>query len=129
MKRTLILSLFLGALALSAYSQAKTVSPAGAKELLANGGGTILLDVRTREEYAAGRIPGSILLPYDQIDASSASRVIGSKDRTVIVYCRSGRRSSIAAASLAALGYRNVFDLGAISSWPYGIVKGEPGKP
>jgi len=103
------------------------ISPKAARELLASDKTSLLLDVRTLEEFIAGRIAGSVLLPYDRITAASAAALIGpNKDRTVIVYCRTGRRSEIAAAALISLGYRKVLDLGGIVSWPYGTIKGEP---
>jgi rhodanese-related sulfurtransferase len=40
------------------------------------------------------------------------------------VYCRTGRRSAIAAETLTGMGYTQVFDLGGIQSWPYDTVKG-----
>ncbi len=112
------------ALAASAFAQSSLISPKAAKELLASGKDVLLLDVRTQEEFLEGHIAGSILLPYDQITAKSAAQIIGSKDRTVIVYCRTGRRSAAAAASLVALGYKKVLDLGGIQAWPYGTIKG-----
>jgi len=103
------------------------INPKAARELLAGDKTSLLLDVRTLEEFIAGRIAGSVLLPYDRITAASAAALIGpNKDRTVIVYCRTGRRSEIAAAALVSLGYRKVLDLGGIVSWPYGTIKGEP---
>ena len=106
------------------------ISPKAARDLLASGKDALLIDVRTLEEFVAGRIAGSVLLPYDQITATSAAAVVGpNKDRTVIVYCRTGRRSEIAAATLASLGYRKVLDLGGIGAWPYGTIKGESRKP
>jgi rhodanese-related sulfurtransferase len=106
------------------------ISPKAARDLLASSKDALLVDVRSLEEFVAGRIAGSVLLPYDQITAASAAAVIGpNKDRTVIVYCRSGRRSEIAAATLVSLGYRRVLDLGGIASWPYATIKGQPKKP
>ncbi len=95
----------------------------GAKALLASDKGAVLLDVRTEEEFKAGHIPGAILLPYSDISEKTAVEVIPTKETAVIVYCRSGRRSSIAAGTLRNLGYTTIWDLGAISDWPYGIVK------
>jgi rhodanese-related sulfurtransferase len=99
------------------------ITPAKAKELLAAKQSAILLDVRTNDEFAAGHIAKAILLPYDEITATTAAKAIPSKDTTVVVYCRSGRRSAIAAAALVQLGYTKVFDLGGINEWPYQIVK------
>jgi rhodanese-related sulfurtransferase len=100
------------------------ISPKAARELLANEKSAILIDVRTKEEFQQGRIAGSILLPYDQITAASAAKVIGTdRNRTVVLYCRSGNRSAVAASTLRTLGFTKVYDLGGINSWPYGIVK------
>ncbi len=93
-----------------------------AKALL-DKGGAVLLDVRTKEEFAEGRIPGALLLPYDEIDAETAAAAIPSKSTEVIVYCRSGRRSAIAAKALMDLGYERVRDLGGINAWTYGVEK------
>lgn len=76
----------------------------------------ILLDVRTPEEYQEGHIPGAVLLPYDRI-AIQAAVVLPDKEKEIVVYCRSGRRSAIAAETLSKLGYMQVADFGGISRW------------
>lgn len=125
MNKALFLFLALTSAAAMARAQPKAVSPRAARDLLASDKGALLLDVRTREEFLEVRIPGSVLLPFDAIDAASAARVVGPKDRQVVVYCRTGRRSAVAASTLASLGYRNVYDMGGIGAWPYGTVRGE----
>ena len=45
------------------------------------------------------------------------------KNTEIVVYCRSGRRSAIAAETLISLGYAKIYDLGAVSSWTYGLEK------
>ena len=77
----------------------------------------VLIDVRTKEEYETGHIAGSINLPLDII-----SNIDISKDKKIIVYCRSGRRSNLAAVELIGLGYENVYDMGGIEDWPYDLV-------
>ncbi len=99
------------------------IAPDRAKALLDSDPKVVLLDVRTKEEYATGHIPAAVLLPYDVISEKSAKAAIPSKDSVVIVYCRSGRRSAIAADTLRNLGYRTVWDLGGINRWPYEIVR------
>jgi len=121
--RKLIIITALFILALAAAGQTR-IAPREAKTLLSAGKGAILVDVRTVEEFQELRIPGAVLLPYDRIDRKSAAAAIPSKESTVIVYCRSGRRSAIAAASLAKLGYKRVLDLGAIGDWPYETASG-----
>ncbi len=68
----------------------------------------IIVDVRTKEEYDESHIKGSINIPYDEIDEKTNL----DKNKTIIVYCRSGNRSSKAYNTLKDLGY-NVYDAGA----------------
>ena len=75
-----------------------------------------LIDVRTPEEFASGHIDGAINIPYDQIDAKNASVTAINKGRSIVVYCRSGRRSAIARESLQQLGYRQVRDGGSMAA-------------
>ncbi|MBN1616047.1 MAG: rhodanese-like domain-containing protein [Spirochaetales bacterium] len=106
-----------------ARSSDRKIDAKTANKMLGDDSSIILLDTRTEGEYASGYIPNAILLPYDRIDEVSAAKVIPSKTTTVIVYCRSGRRSAIAVNTLASLGYTNVYDLGGINSWPFDIVR------
>ena len=82
----------------------------------------IILDTREKDEYDAGHIPGAILIPYTEIDIK-AEEMISDKDKLILVYCRSGRRSKIASESLAKLGYTNVKEFGGIIDWKYEIEK------
>ncbi len=78
--------------------------------------GTILLDVRTRNEYVQGHIDGSTLVPLDQL-ASSVTQ-IANTEAPVIVICHSGARASTAATALRRAGKQNVHVLGGgVSSW------------
>ena len=79
----------------------------------------VVVDVRTREEYDGGHIPGAVLLPVGTIDETAAAEVIPDKDSTVLVYCRSGNRSKTASSKLAELGYTNIYEFGGINTWPY----------
>ena len=82
----------------------------------------IILDVREQDEFDAGHIPGAILLPYTEIE-KKAETMLPDKDQLILVYCRSGRRSKIAAEALVNLGYTNVKEFGSIIDWPYEVVK------
>ena len=93
-----------------------------AKKIMDNGDDYVVLDVREQTEFNAGHIPGSILIPYTQIDAK-AETMLPNKDKQILVYCRSGRRSKIASESLAKLGYTNVKEFGGIIDWPYEVEK------
>lgn len=84
--------------------------------------GAAILDVRTEDEYITGHLEAAQLLPFDEIDEFSASAVLPDKSAPVLIYCRSGRRSAIAARRLSALGYAQLFDLGGLAGWPYELV-------
>jgi len=103
-------------------AQARIDGP-GLSLLLKSDKSVVVLDVRTTEEFTAGHLPEAKLLAYDAIDEASASRFIPTKGTTVVVYCRSGRRSSAAARTLKALGYTAVRDLGGLDSWNGPLVK------
>ena len=93
-----------------------------AKELMDSETGYVIIDARTEEEYAEGHIEGAILIPEYEI-AQRAESELPDKNRLILVYCRSGRRSKIASKALADLGYTNVKEFGGIIDWPYDVVK------
>ena len=98
------------------------ISGAEAKALMDSESGYIIIDARTQEEYDAGHIPGAILIPEYEI-AARAENELSDKNQLILVYCRSGRRSKIAAEKLVKLGYSNVKEFGGIIDWEYEIVK------
>ena len=73
--------------------------------------GALLVDVRTQAEYDQGHLEGALLIPYDQV-ASRASELGDDKSRAVVLYCRSGNRSSQAKKALEGLGFTNVMNAG-----------------
>ena len=89
-----------------------------AKQIMDSEEGYIILDVRTQEEYDQGHIPGAIVISHEEI-AEKAETVLTDKDQLILVYCRSGRRSKIAAEALVELGYTNIKEFGGIIDWPY----------
>ena len=91
-----------------------------AKRIMDSEEGYIILDVRAQEEYDEGHIPGAILIPHTEIEAR-AEEVLTDKDQLILVYCRSGRRSKIAAEALVELGYTNIKEFGGILDWPYEV--------
>ena len=93
-----------------------------AKQIMDNEEGYIILDVRTQEEYDEGHIPGAIVISHEEI-AEKAEEVLTDKDQLILVYCRSGRRSKIAAEALVELGYTNIKEFGGIIDWPYEVEK------
>ena len=98
------------------------ISGAEAKALMDSESGYIIIDARTQEEYDQGHISGAILIPEYEI-ADRAEKELPDKDQLILVYCRSGRRSKIAAEELVKLGYTNVKEFGGIIDWKYEIVK------
>ena len=70
----------------------------------------VLLDVRTDQEYAKGKIAGSVHVPVDEIE-ENIQQTIPDKNKKVYVYCLSGSRSVIAVDTMMKLGYSNVYDM------------------
>lgn len=80
-----------------------------ASELIKNG--AVMVDVRGRDEYDAGHVYSAVNYPLDEIE-QHADKL---KDKTVLVYCRSGTRSQIAKQRLGNLGFKQVYDLGSMT--------------
>ena len=99
------------------------ISPEEAARRMEEETGYILLDVRTREEYAQAHIPGAICIPNETI-GEEALPELPDKAQLILVYCRSGNRSRQAAGKLAKLGYTNVVEFGGINSWTGETVSG-----
>ena len=102
-----------------AYEQ---ITQQQAKEIMDTEKDYIIIDARTKEEFAAGHIEGAIMIPEYEI-ADKAEKELPDKNALILVYCRSGRRSKIASEELVKLGYTNVKEFGGIIDWPYEIVK------
>lgn len=85
------------------------------KEIKANS--VQLLDVRTPQEYAEGHIDGAFNINIQSDDFQQRAEKELSKDSTILVYCRSGRRSMEAAEMLTKLGYKVVNLKGGIIEW------------
>ena len=93
-----------------------------AKEMMEGLEKFVLLDARSEEEFSEGHIPGAIVIPHEEV-SERAENEIPEKDVPVFVYCRSGRRSKIAAEALVSLGYSEVYEFGGIIDWPFEIEK------
>lgn len=103
-------------------SDYKTITAKEAKQMIDQDKSIIILDVRTEEEYQGGHIKNAILIPDTEI-TDKAEEILTDKSATILVYCRSGRRSALASADLVKLGYFNVYDFGGIIDWEYEIEK------
>lgn len=100
-------------------SEYKKISAVKAREMM--GEDVIILDVRTQSEFNEGHIPNAILLPYNDIK-DKAGTIMPDTDKTILVYCRSGRRSELAVKDLINMGYTNVYDFGGIIDWTGDVV-------
>ena len=78
----------------------------------------VIIDVRTEDEYNGGHIKNAINIPVANI-----SEIEVSKDKKIIVYCRSGSRSTTAAVELQKLGYKSIYNMGGVLDWNYDLVK------
>jgi len=96
------------------------------KGLQSGNPGYILLDVRTEAEYNEGSIPGAFLVQRGVLESHIAKDAIWEafnhakpkKSDTIVLYCRSGSRSALAAQTLMMLGYTNVKSLeGGYNGW------------
>ena len=76
---------------------------------------SVMIDVRTDEEWSAGYIEGAIHIPLSEIKKNIENYEI-SKDEEILLYCRSGNRSGRAKVILDELGYTNTANIGGIES-------------
>lgn len=83
----------------------------------------VRLDVRTANEYAQGHIPGALLIDVTQADFMQKAEQLLPKDKTIALYCRSGRRSKNAAMLLAKNGYQVIELNTGFNSWKGEITK------
>lgn len=96
---------------------ADEITPQEGQALMAEAGDALtVIDVRTPEEYANGHVDGAINL---DVQGGTFSADIATLDPAApyIVYCQSGRRSAIAAATMVAAGFTQVHDMGGIQAW------------
>lgn len=110
-------------------------------EMLANDPHMLLVDVRTKEEYDAGHIPGAGWMAVEDIcdclfdealaerglDAVANARGMELSDdaSAIVLYCVDGSRSLQAVQHMEAIGYVNVYDAGGLAEWPYDVVSSD----
>ena len=103
---------YVGLALLGVFMLTSAHAESGAKEAMA--AGAMLLDVRTPAEFSEGHLKGAVNIPVDDLAAKISA--VGPKDKPIVVYCRSGKRSARAKGMLKDAGYEKVFDLGAMSN-------------
>ena len=108
----------------------KTITPHEAAEMMATGSGYVVVDVRGKEEYDKGHIPGAINVPIDSlkqdIHNNEAIPELADKKKVYLIYCRSGRRSNEAAKLLSGFGYKHIYEFGGIIDWKGEIEASKP---
>lgn len=82
---------------------------------------TVIIDVRTPQEFAAGHIDGALNIPFDQIGEGILTVKALKKNSTILVYCRSGRRSAVARSALEQLGYKRILDGGGMETLSHNL--------
>jgi len=93
------------------------LSPGAAVQLMNNDDTAVFLDVRESSETANGKITKAIQIPVGSVKDRIAE-LEKHKDKAVVVYCKTGTRSSIACNALTSNGFSNVYNLtGGIMSW------------
>ena len=97
------------------------ITPVEAKKIMDTEKNIYILDVRDPDELDEGYIDDSINIPLD-ILTENAEKYLTDKSKTLLVYCRSGKRSMEAEIVLENMGYKNVYDFGGILDWPFDLV-------
>ena len=97
------------------------------KHILDTCPGSVLVDVRTEEEYGIEHAAGAVLLPQEDLETMDEGEILDvlpDLDAPVLLYCRTGRRAALAAVKLDELGYTRLYNLGGLNGWPYGMEYG-----
>ncbi len=94
------------------------IGPEAAAKWVAETPDIQVLDVRTPAEYAEGHLKDAIRVTWGEDDFEKQAKAALDLKRPVLVYCRSGRRSTAATESLQKLGFKNLKNLeGGIVAW------------
>ena len=101
------------------------ISQEEAKQMMARDDGHIIVDVRRRDEYDAGHIPGAVLIPNESIGKEMPAQ-LPDRNQVILVYCRSGSRSKEASQKLADMGYTNIYEFGGIIDWTGEVTTARP---
>lgn len=115
---TVVLGLFVSSCSSGNAEGYKNMSVASADSLIKADTNVVILDVRSSEEFASetGHLKNAKLIPVDQLE-SRIGELNAFKNKTVVTYCRSGRRSAQASSILAKKGFNVVNVEGGITAW------------
>ena len=108
-----------------AKSQIRELTTQQAQSLLTSEPDVLVLDVRESSEHEQGHIANALLVPRGILEAAAdpgyskhVPELANARERPVLLYCATGGRSAMAAATLQQMGYQRVFSLdGGFSSW------------
>ncbi len=110
--------MMMGCAGISVGVEPVKIAPDAAASWLAKAPAAQVLDVRTKEEFATGHLAKATLIPWTNEDFTARAAKELDPAKPVLVYCRSGRRSTAAAKALAKLGFTEIRNLdGGILAW------------
>jgi rhodanese-related sulfurtransferase len=113
----LAIALLFGLTATAGAAEPVSRGPAAVSQKLRDDPKTVVLDVRTPEEYAEGHLANAVLIPIDQLDAKVES-ILKDHKAQIVTYCAVGGRSAAAVKKMHAKGYTNLTNLsGGIVGW------------
>lgn len=104
-------------LALACSATAPQISEISQADVLAEPTSTLILDVRTPDEFASGHVPRAVNIPHDQL-AARLGEIESFRSAPVVVYCERGGRAGKAASVLADAGFSKLHHLtGDMAAW------------
>lgn len=92
-----------------------------AKKLMSSDPDIVIIDLRAPDEYRYGHIAGSLNIPLDEIE--DIKTIVPDHGVKIFLYCQSGKNSRCGRSVLMYMGYKNVWNIGGLKDWPYGLVK------
>lgn len=98
-----------------------TIRQTDAKKQLDSNKDIILIDVRTPEEFEQSHVENSINIPMNTI-LYEIENQIKNKEQLIFLICRTGRRTKTSAILMQSKGYTNVYDIGGVETWEYGLI-------
>ena len=104
------------------FHNSTKLNQAQAYEQLQNDKSIKLIDVRTRDEFREGHIANAINVPLDTL-TSQIQKKVTNKDDKVFIVCLSGSRASQAVSYMQKVGYTQVFNIGGVATWNFGLTK------
>jgi phage shock protein E len=117
MKRLFVvsLSLFVAAFIAIMLSSCGTPDRVASSVAVSEETGTVLVDVRTPEEFVSGHLDGAMNVPAEAVDFDQLIAELD-REQTYVVYCRSGRRSQQAVSLMQEAGFTRLIDLGSLEN-------------